>query len=73
MTARPITVSTDRRQFFTPRSLADHLSISERTVRQMLADGVIPSYLIGSARRISPEDVDRYLAGCRELRMRDGC
>jgi excisionase family DNA binding protein len=51
MTARPITVNTDRRAFFTPRSLAAYLAISERTVRQMLADGRIPSYLIGSARR----------------------
>lgn len=51
MSARPITASTDRRAFFTPRSLAAYRALSERTVRQMLADGVIRSYLTGSARR----------------------
>jgi excisionase family DNA binding protein len=57
-----VTVITERRAFFTPRALADYLSVSERTVRQMLADNVIPSYLIGGSRRIDPVDVDAYLA-----------
>jgi excisionase family DNA binding protein len=52
----------DRRAFFTPRTLAAYLAVSERTVRQMVADGRIPSYRIEGARRISAEDVDAYLA-----------
>jgi excisionase family DNA binding protein len=66
MSAQPITVLTERRAFFTPRMLAAYLAVSERTVRQMLADGVIPSYRIAGSRRIDPVDVDAYLAGCRE-------
>jgi excisionase family DNA binding protein len=50
------------RPFFTARTLAQYLALSERTVRQMLADGVIPSYLIGGSRRGDPADVDAYLA-----------
>jgi excisionase family DNA binding protein len=52
----------ERRAFFTPRSLAEYLSISERTVRQILLDGRIPSYKIQGVRRIDPTDVDAYLA-----------
>jgi len=54
--------SEERRAFFTPRGLAEYLSISERTVRQMLLDGRIPSYKIQGVRRIDPVDVDAYLA-----------
>ena len=52
----------ERRAFFTPKTLAQHLAISERTVRSMLAAGAIPSYRIEGARRIDPADVDSYLA-----------
>lgn len=55
-----------RRPFFTMESLAAYLSLSTRTVRDMLKRGVIPSYKIGGARRIKPEDVDRYLAEHRQ-------
>ncbi len=58
--------ATERRAFFTPRTLADYLALSERTVRQLLADGVIPSYKLGGARRVDPADVDAYVARCRE-------
>lgn len=54
------------RPFFTPKALAACLSISERTVRQMLADGKIASYKIGGQRRIAAEDVDAYLAKHRK-------
>lgn len=33
----------ERRAFFTPKTLALYLSVSERTVRSMLASGRIPS------------------------------
>jgi excisionase family DNA binding protein len=51
-----------RRAFFTPRTLAQYLSLSERTVRSMLAAGKIASYRVEGARRIDPADVDSYLA-----------
>jgi excisionase family DNA binding protein len=57
-----VTVITERRAFFTPKTLAAYLAVSERTVRQMLADAVIPSYRIEGSRRIDPGDVDAYLA-----------
>ena len=56
-----------RRAFFTPRTLAEYLSMSERTIREMLARGEIASYKVGeNARRIDPKDVDSYLAKRRD-------
>jgi excisionase family DNA binding protein len=55
----------ERRAFFTPKTLALYLSVSERTVRSMLASGRIPSYRIEGARRVDPRDVDSYLAARR--------
>jgi excisionase family DNA binding protein len=52
----------ERRAFFTPKTLAQYLALSERTVRSMLADGKIASYRVEGARRIDPSDVDSYLA-----------
>ena len=57
---------THRRAFFTPRTLAEYLALSERTVREMLRKGTIPSYKVEGARRVAPADVDRYLAERRE-------
>jgi excisionase family DNA binding protein len=51
-------LDADRRPFFTPRGLADYLNVDPRTVRRMLARGVIPSYKIEGARRIDAQDVD---------------
>ena len=66
--SRAIHVVTERQGFFTPRTLAAYLALSERTVRQLLADSAIPSYRIAGSRRIDPRDVDDYLRRCR-----DGC
>ena len=52
----------DLRPFFTPKVLAAYLSISERTVREMLSKERIPSYKVEGQRRIDPADVERYLA-----------
>jgi excisionase family DNA binding protein len=46
--------------------LADYLALSERTVRELLRTGAIPSYKVSGARRIDPADVDAWLAACRE-------
>jgi excisionase family DNA binding protein len=67
MRGQPLVIATgERRAFFTPKALAIYLSLSERTVREMLRNGVIPSYRIEGARRIDPCDVDSYLAGRRQ-------
>ena len=52
----------ERRAFFTPKTLAEYLSLSERTVRELLRTRKIGSYRIEGARRIDPSDVDAYLA-----------
>jgi excisionase family DNA binding protein len=57
---------SERRAFFTPKSLASYLALSERTVREMLRRGALPSYRVGGARRIDPTDVASYLAERRE-------
>lgn len=59
-------ISEDRRPFFTPKSLAEYLAISPRTVRQMLTDRVLPSYKVAGVRRIDAADVDAYLARHRQ-------
>jgi excisionase family DNA binding protein len=60
-----VTVLTQRRAFFTPKTLAQYLAVSERTVRSMLAKGTIPSYLVEGSRRVDPADVDAYLTNRR--------
>lgn len=55
-----------RRPFFSPRSLAEYLEVSERTVRQWIMDGKIASYSIDGRRRIAADDVDRMLQRSRE-------
>ena len=56
------------RPFFTPKGLAEYLSVSERTVRDMLSKGRIPSYKVEGQRRVAAEDVDAYLARNRNGR-----
>jgi excisionase family DNA binding protein len=55
----------DRRPFFTPKTLAAILVVSERTVRQMIADSKIASYKIAGQRRVAAADIDAYLAAHR--------
>jgi excisionase family DNA binding protein len=55
-------VTQELRPFFTPRTLAKYLSISEGTVRDMLSKDRIPSYKVEGQRRIDPDDVEKYLA-----------
>jgi excisionase family DNA binding protein len=54
--------------FYTTQTLAAKLALSERSVREMLARGIIPSYKVEGARRIDPADVAVYLSRCREDR-----
>lgn len=52
--------------FFTERSLAAYLAVSDRTIRNWIRRGELPSYKLGAARRIDPADVDAFLANRRE-------
>gem|GEM_PF-1282818 len=52
--------------FFTERSLADYLAVSDRTVRNWIRRGELPSYKLGAARRIDPADVENFLARHRD-------
>lgn len=48
-----------------PAQLAERLGISDRTVRELLASGEIPSLKIGGARRVEATAVDAYLESRR--------
>jgi excisionase family DNA binding protein len=54
------------RPFYSTRTLALRLALSERTVREMIRRGEIPSYKVAGARRIDPADVDCWLAARRQ-------
>jgi len=52
--------------FFTERTLATYLAVSDRTIRNWIRRGELPSYKLGASRRIDPADVDAFLAQRRD-------
>jgi excisionase family DNA binding protein len=52
--------------FFTERTLADYLAVSDRTIRNWIRRGQLPSYKLGASRRIDPADVEDFLARHRD-------
>jgi excisionase family DNA binding protein len=52
--------------FFTERTLAAYLSVSDRTIRNWIRRGELPSYKLGASRRIDPADVEDFLARHRD-------
>jgi excisionase family DNA binding protein len=52
--------------FFTERTLAAYLAVSDRTIRNWIRRGELASYKLGASRRIDPADVDAFLAKRRE-------
>lgn len=52
--------------FFTERTLASFLAVSDRTIRNWISRGELPSYKLGASRRIDPADVDDFLARHRD-------
>jgi excisionase family DNA binding protein len=52
--------------FFTERTLAAYLAVSDRTIRNWIRRGELPSYKLGASRRIDPADVDAFLVQRRD-------
>jgi excisionase family DNA binding protein len=52
--------------FFTERTLASYLAVSDRTIRNWIRRGELPSYKLGASRRIDPADVEDFLARHRD-------
>ncbi len=57
---------TSEPTFFTERTLAAYLAVSDRTIRNWIRRGELPSYKLGAARRIDPADVEAFLARHRD-------
>jgi excisionase family DNA binding protein len=57
---------TEAPTFFTERSLADYLAVSDRTIRNWIRRGELPSYKLGASRRIDPADVEDFLTRHRD-------
>jgi excisionase family DNA binding protein len=58
--------SAQSEPFFTERTLAAYLAVSDRTIRNWIRRGELPSYKLGASRRIDPADVDAFLERHRE-------
>ena len=56
--------------FYTPKTLAALLQVSERTVRTMLAEQRIASYRVMGQRRVSAEDLRVFLDRNRDEQRR---
>lgn len=61
MSRKPTSVA-----FFTERTLAAYLAVSDRTIRNWIRRGELPSYKLGASRRIDPADVEDFLARHRD-------
>lgn len=46
-------------------TLAEHLGLTERTIRGKVAQGGIPHYKIGNSIRFDPVEVEAWLKACR--------
>jgi excisionase family DNA binding protein len=57
-----------RRAWFTPRTLALYLQVSERMVRKWVSEGRLRSYKIDGCRRFDPADVDAFVGQFRDAR-----
>jgi excisionase family DNA binding protein len=54
--------------FYTVKTLAKRLAVSERTIRNWVDRGELISYDLGDVRRFDPADVDSFLAARRDTR-----
>jgi excisionase family DNA binding protein len=61
-----VATKTEGRTFFTERTLAAYLAVSDRTIRNWIRRGELPSYKLGASRRIDPADVEDFLVRHRD-------
>lgn len=45
-------------------TLAEHLGLTERTIRRKVADGEIPHYKLGNSIRFDPVEIEAWLQAC---------
>lgn len=57
--------------YYRAREIAAVLSVTERTVRRWIADGILPSIRIGGARVVAKEDLERLLGTSFDLSEED--
>jgi excisionase family DNA binding protein len=50
---------------------AAELAVSKRTIERLVADGQLEVVEFGAARRIRPEELDRFVAACAVTRVRE--
>jgi excisionase family DNA binding protein len=63
-----ITIDSELQAWFTEESLATWLRISDRKIRQWVAEGRLPSYKLDGCRRFHPDDVASFVAQFRDAR-----
>ena len=66
LASRGMKRKTSSPTFFTEGTLAAHLAVSDRTIRNWISRGELPSYKLGASRRIDPADVEDFLARHRD-------
>jgi excisionase family DNA binding protein len=50
------------RRAYRPEEVGDLLGVSRSTVYRLMGEGVLESVKVGGARRVTDEQLDRYLA-----------
>lgn len=68
--APPVASPARDRSFYTERSLAAYLAVSDRLIRKWVKEGRLRSYKLGGCRRFDPADVAAFLAEHRDERSR---
>lgn len=58
-------MAVDVRPMLAAKAVAARLGVSERTVRDLIATGVLASVKIGGARRVEPQVLDAFIASRR--------
>lgn len=54
---------TTPRQLRTAKEFADQIAKSERSVRRLAEQRIVPSYKIGGSLRFDQSDINRYIEG----------
>ena len=49
-------------RLFTVDYLAEHLSVSDKSIRRWISTGELPHHRLGTSIRVSEEDLDAFLA-----------